>query len=63
MRPVTEFARQWDRNVIPADPASLPWTVYDIDNDVVKLFDMRVWRPGQSSDFMLLGVTRETADA
>ncbi|RIS72867.1 helix-turn-helix domain-containing protein [Mycobacteroides abscessus] len=62
MTPITSFSKQWDRNTIPADPASKPWTVRDLDNDSILRIDMRVWRAGQSSDLLLLGVIRETAD-
>ncbi|WP_074327587.1 helix-turn-helix domain-containing protein [Mycobacteroides abscessus] len=63
MAPINDFARHWERNTIPADPASRPWTVRDLDNESVLRIDMRVWRAGQSSDLMLLGVIRGTADA
>lgn len=63
MSPITDFTRHWEQNTIPADPASRPWTVRDLDNDSVLQIDMRVWRAGQSSDLMLLGVIRGTVDA
>ncbi|SLD50550.1 transcriptional regulatory protein [Mycobacteroides abscessus subsp. bolletii] len=62
MAPITDFTQQWDRNTIPADPASRPWLVRDLDNESVLRINMRVWRAGQSSDLMLLGVTREIVD-
>ncbi|BAX98907.1 transcriptional regulator [Mycobacteroides stephanolepidis] len=60
MAPINDFARHWERNTIPADPASRPWLVRDLDNESVLRVNMRVWRAGQSSDLMLLGVIQET---
>lgn len=62
LMPVDLFAYEWDKHIIPADPAELPWIVHDLDTGAVITLDMRLWRPaGRNTGTLLLGAIRETS--
>lgn len=63
LMPVKVFAAEWNKHVIPADPAQLPWIIHDLDTGNVLTLDMRVWRPaGRNTGTLLLGAIRETTE-
>lgn len=60
--PVDLFAHEWEKHIIPADPAELPWIVHDLETGAVMTLDMRLWRPaGHNTGTLLLGAIRETS--
>ncbi|SHV17566.1 transcriptional regulatory protein [Mycobacteroides abscessus subsp. abscessus] len=63
LMPVDLFAHEWEKHIIPADPAELPWIVHDLDTGAVLTLDMRLWRPaGRNTGTLILGAIRETTD-
>lgn len=64
LMPVKLFAHEWDKHIIPDNPAELPWIVHDLDTGAVITLDMRLWRPaGRNTGTLLLGAIRETSDS
>lgn len=61
LMPVKVFAEEWNKHIIPADPAELPWIIHDLETGNVLTLDMRVWRPsGRNTGTLILGAIRET---
>lgn len=64
LTPVKLFVREWEKHIIPTNPAELPWIVHDLDTGAVITLDMRLWRPaGRNTGTLLLGAIRETSDS